>query len=257
MSRTTSRWFYVGVALLTILINIAGFAPSLVDSSGRLAPLTLGVAAHAAVSSAFLLLFLAQAALVATGRTRVHRRFGFAGAVLAALLIVLTWLMAVETSRRGYDLSGDLQRLGSGGQVLALDALRTVAADTDRRAALAFNAGLVLSFGILVGTAIWYRSRPQVHKRLMLFAMVGVMTGPPLAHMFGHWPALTEVRGAVQVPVALLLLSMSAIHDRWTDGRVHRLSVWLPLGLFAWTPVWLAVIGPSAPWQRFAGWLIG
>jgi hypothetical protein len=78
-ARRVERWFYIGVGLMMLLLNGVAFAPSLVDSSGRSVPLPLTplVTAHVAVSVAWLLLFLLQAGLVATGRTHVHRRTAF------------------------------------------------------------------------------------------------------------------------------------------------------------------------------------
>jgi hypothetical protein len=248
------HWFYIGVALLMILFNIAAFGPSLVNSTGRLGPPTTLVAAHAVVSFGFLLFFLAQATLVATGRTALHRRLGIVGGVLAAAMIVLTYAMSIEMLRRGYDMSGDLQRLEFGGQSLPSDALRDRVPDLG--IGLALNVSQVVSFGILVAAAIWYRRRPDVHRRLMLLAMLGVLTGPPFAHMFGHWAPLRAIVSIVQLPITILLLSVSAIHDHLTEGRVHRASLWPPILLFVWFGVWVGVIGPSPAWQALATRLI-
>jgi hypothetical protein len=195
----------------------------------------------------FLLVFLTQVTLVATGRTAVHRRLGMVGAMLAAVMMVSTYALSVETMRRGYDLSGDLQRLQFGPS-LRPDELRDRASDT--AAGLALNVGQILAFGLFVGAGIWYRRRPDVHKRLMLLAMVGVLTGPPFAHVFGHWPVLTAVTSIVQLPISILLLCVSAIHDRATEGRIHPVSLWGALLLFVWFPVWIAVIGPSRMWSE-------
>ena len=72
------RWFYIGVALLMIVFNVAAFAPSIIDPSRRNAPLPLTplVTAHAVVSAAWLVLFLTQATLVATRHIAAHRRVG-------------------------------------------------------------------------------------------------------------------------------------------------------------------------------------
>jgi hypothetical protein len=182
------HWFYIGVALLMIFLNVVAFGPSLVNTTGRLGPMTMLVAAHGVVSACFLLSFLTQVTLVATGRPAGHRRFGTLGAALAAAMIALTYAMSIETARRGYDLSGDLQRFEVAGQSLAPDALRALAQNVGT--GLALNVSQVVSFGILVGAEISYRRRPQIHKRLMLLAVLGVLTGPPFAHLFGHWPAL-------------------------------------------------------------------
>ena len=246
------HWFYICVALLLILLNLAAFGPSLVNTTGRLGPPTTLVVAHGIVLFGFLLFFLTQVTLVATERTAVHSRFGMVGAVLAAMMIVSTYAMSVETARRGYDLSGDLQRLAFG--PLRPDELRRRAPDP--ALGLALNVGQVLAFGLFVGAGIGYRRRPDVHKRLMLLAMVGILTGPPFAHLFGHWPVLTAVTSFVQLPISILLLCVTAIHDRVTEGRIHPVSLWGALLLFVWFPVWIAVVGPSAIWKEFVAALI-
>jgi hypothetical protein len=83
------RWLYINVALFIILLCAISFGPSIVDQSRRNAP-TLLVTAHGIILMAWLLLFLTQAALAATGRTSVHRSLGLLGPVLAVATIILT-----------------------------------------------------------------------------------------------------------------------------------------------------------------------
>src|SRR5262245_23275622 len=212
------RWFFISVAVLMILFNVAAFAPSIVDPSGRKVPLPLTplVTVHAFVAAAWLLLFLMQATLVATGRTSVHRRLGVAGIVLAAAFIVVGCLTTIADARRGFDLSGDLRRLAP--PDVPLDAGDLLA-----------PIGFLLLFGILVAVAVCYRHRPAIHKRLMLFAMLGALTPTPLVHVIGHWPALLARRGVFFLVATVVLLSASAIHDRVTEGRIHPVSVWIPV----------------------------
>ena len=87
--RTVDHWFYMGVALFVILLAAVGFGPSIVDESRRNGPATPLVITHAIVAAAWLMLFLTQVTLVATGRTAVHRRLGLLGPVLALAMIVL------------------------------------------------------------------------------------------------------------------------------------------------------------------------
>lgn len=114
-TRSDARWFYVGVVAFVILFTLISFGPSLIDPSNRSVPLPLTpwVLTHTALSTAWLLLFLAQTTLVATGRTRIHRRLGIAGAVIAAALVITGPLMMIEEARRGFDLSGDLVPRGT------------------------------------------------------------------------------------------------------------------------------------------------
>ena len=239
------RWFYISVAVLMILFNLAAFAPSIVEPSGRRVPLPLTplVTLHAIVAAAWLLLFLMQATLVATGRTSVHRRVGVGGMVLAAAFIVVGCLTTIEDARRGFDLSGDLRRLAP--------------ADVQPDAgALLAPIGFLLLFGLLVAVAFCYRHRPAIHKRLMLFAMLGALTTTPLVHVIGHWPALLARRGLILLVGTIVFLSASAVHDRISEGRIHPVSLWTPVIVFVWMLVVNAAIVPSAAWSEFAAWVV-
>ena len=90
----------------------------------------------------------------------------------------------------------------------------------------------------------------------MLLAMLGVLPGPPYAHLVGHWPALVPMGLMLQLPIIILCLSLSAIRDRVTEGRIHPVSLWGAILLFIWSGVWLGAIGPSPAWNEFAARLI-
>jgi hypothetical protein len=243
--RRVDRWFYIGVAVVAILLSIAGFGPSIVDTSLRRGSVTALAVAHAALVSSWLLVFLTQAYLVATRRIRVHRRLGVLGALLAAVVIVVTFVASVETTRRGHDLSGDIARAAGG----------SLTAD-----GLLFPLVSLFNFGILVTAALFYRQQPEVHKRLMLFALLQPLVAEPLHHLYGHlaghWPALQQTFAIFAIPSTLILLSVSAIHDRFVQRRIHPVSIWVPIALLVWTNVLFAVVLPSAVWLRIAEWLI-
>jgi hypothetical protein len=100
-SHGVERWFYINVALLIILLCAISFGPSIIDQSRRNAP-TLLVTTHSIVLIAWLVLFLTQAALVATGRRSIHRFLGLLGPVLAVTVIILSYLVLINFGRRGY-----------------------------------------------------------------------------------------------------------------------------------------------------------
>ena len=90
----------------------------------------------------------------------------------------------------------------------------------------------------------------------MLLAMLGGLTNTPVAHLIGHWPALLPWAGLI-FPVSLLItLSLSAVYDRVSQGRIHPVSLWIALLVFAWSAVSNTVIVQSAAWREFATWLI-
>jgi hypothetical protein len=238
-TRRAEGRFYVGMALTAAVITIAGFGPALIDQASRKAPLSLAVAAHGVVFGAWVLLFLTQTILVPKGRIAVHRRLGYVGTGLAALMVVSGYFTTIAMARRGYDLSGDVTST-------APDPLFT----------LVFQLGDLVSFGLLVGVAVWYRRRPDVHKRLMLLAIVGALMPAALTHIWGHSPVLREIKAPIILIPLIPLLFAGAVHDRLSRGRIHPVSVWVALALLAWANLRAVVIGPSEAWHRVAAWLI-
>jgi len=244
------RPFYVATAAFVILLSVVGFGPSLVDGSMRNGPPSSVVIVHGLVGSAWLLLFLAQTTLAATGRLSMHRRLGAAAPALAITLIWLTFQMTIEMIRRGHDLSGDLFRPAGppGGPVPSV-------AEVDGGLGAFVSS---LNFGILVVAGWWNRRRPEIHKRLMLVALLS-LAGVPLLHLAGYavgrWPDLSGPPVmAIPLVGGNLLLFAGAVHDKVTRGRAHPISVWVPLALIAMSMLVFVVMG-SAAWHQFTAWL--
>ena len=231
------RWFYIVMAMCTIVTIVLGFAPSLISTAARKAPPSSLAIAHGIVSAAWLLIFLAQTTLVATRRISVHRRIGTAAMFLAPVMIVLGYVTAITMARRGFDLSGDLH------------------IEADPLLGMVNPLGDLVPFGILVVAGYLYRHRSEIHKRLMLLATVGGLMPAPLAHFIGHFPSLNKMPPIIVVPIALFLFA-SAVYDRISLGRIHPISLWVALAIFVWDLSLNIAIGPSAAWHHFAQWLI-
>jgi hypothetical protein len=165
------------MALVMIATSIAGFLPAIIEPATRRAPLTLLAEAHGIVFM-WLLLYLAQSLLIANRRVALHRRLGPTSVVLLALMIPLGFATTTAMVRRGFDLSGDQH----------VDPYPNGQTSVDAPTASVFNLAALLPFIILAVAAIGYRRRPDVHKRLMLFANITLMTAP-IAHLFGHIPS--------------------------------------------------------------------
>lgn len=235
----SESWFYSIMALVAIGVAIAGFAPTALETDTRRAPISWAVFAHGAVFGAWLLLFLAQTIFIRTKNITLHRRVGYLGAALAILMVVSGYLTAISMARRGFDLSGDL--IQENGDPLAL---------------LVFQLGDLLSFSILVGLAVKFRNRPEVHKRLMLLATIGALMPAALTHIIGHSPVLRSISAPIIVFPLFLLLFASAIYDRIKTDKFHPVSLWVATALFIWSNLRAVVIGPSDAWHQFASWLI-
>lgn len=237
------RWFFIGVGLVMLVLNFIAFGPSIINPAGRSVPLPLTpvVTAHVAVSAAFLLVFLTQATLVATGRTDVHRRLGIFGALLAAVLVVLGYFALVGEARRGSDLSGDLSSLPAPPGMEVASIMSPVIQ--------------LLLFGILFGAGLYFRHRPEVHKRLILLAVLGILSQPPVAHVITHWRPLHPWAPLLFPLSSAVFLAPSAIHDKIVNGRIHPVSIWVPIAAFVAQAAFFAVIAATPLWGGIANWL--
>jgi len=229
------RWFYIGMAICTLTTVVLGFAPSILNTGARNGPPTPLDLVHGAVYLAWLVVFLAQTTLVATGRIPMHRRLGTAAVFLAPVMIVLGYITAIAMARRGFDMSGDLH-------------IRA-----DPLLGLVNPLGDLLTFGTLVAAGFCYRNRSDVHKRLMLLGTIGGLMPAPLAHLIGHFPSIPGP--IVVIPIALFLFA-SAAYDRISAGRIHPASLWGAVIVFGWNLLLNIVIGPSARWHDLARRLV-
>jgi hypothetical protein len=226
------RWYFRTMAVVMIAMAIAGFAPSIVDHSRRLGPMTLLVAVHGFLFFLWLVLFLVQTTLVATRRVALHRRMGVVAVALLVLLVPLSYMVTVEMVRRGYDLSGD--------QIVTHDPLF----------GSIFNFVAVIEFPLLAGTALLFRRKREVHARLMLFANIMLME-VPITHLLGHYGLLSPL--AVLAGTAVFLLSAIA-WDSMSAHRARRLTLIIAISMFLLLPI-QGIVGSTAAWHRFAAWL--
>src|SRR5215211_2420194 len=99
-ARRRERMFYTGMAAAAVVTVFAGFARTYylrpyfaAESLGPLLHL------HGVIFTSWLVLLLAQTALVAANRTGLHRRLGVAGGALAALMVVVGSVTAVVRAK--------------------------------------------------------------------------------------------------------------------------------------------------------------
>ena len=224
--------FYVGTAIVALAIAAVGFLPGLIDGSSRRGPLTPLAAVHAAAFTGWLLLYLVQTLLASTGNLRVHRRLGVVGVLLAVVMIVLGYQVTIEMIRRGFDVSGDLDRLGP---VILQTPFQLV--------------GLPV-FGGLVLAAVLNRRRPDVHKRLMWLTIPGLLMAA-VVHAIGHF----DLSGVVAPLMNFSLLAANPVHDRLSHGRMHPVSLWGGVFFLVLGNILAVVVAPSPTWHRFVLWL--
>lgn len=225
--RSERRFFGVG-ALVALAIVFSGFAPSyyLKTYFGTPELPSALVHVHGLVMTAWFALFLVQVRLIAAHRSDLHRRIGFAGIALAALVLVVGTLTAVAAAKAG--------RSPPGVAPLAF---------------LAIPLGDMLVFAILFGLAVAFRRHADFHKRYMLLASLSMLTAAiarvePLQG--GGLPAFFGAMDLIVLGfVAWDVLRMRRLHPAFLAGFLVILVSQVVRFAGAGTPEWL----------RFAAWL--
>jgi hypothetical protein len=159
VNRTRERIFFGGMALLMIGTILLGFRESYFPLGAKPAALSSWViVAHASVFSLYLTLFLAQTALVSARRVHWHKSLGLWVFGLAGLMIPLGVFAAADQLRR---------------QVAA--GPRSYALGIDPRTFSLLSVMGMVMFGTLIVFSYAARRRPDVHKRLALYATLSMM----------------------------------------------------------------------------------
>ena len=234
--RSETRNFYVWMAGAFLLIAFGGFTPTywakVAAGTFHGEPI---IHIHGMLLFAWTCFFFIQTALVASGRILDHRAWGLAGISLFSVMMC-SILVGEATVLKRYDA------LGFG--------------DASRRFAAVTLCAWPLMAAIFT-LAIVNIKKPQVHKRLMLLLMVGIMT-PAIARVFLTFFAPPGLAGPpppfVSVPPALvadLLLVVAMVHDWRTRGRPHPVYVYGGLILLA-QQLLTVPISSTAAWMRIA-----
>jgi hypothetical protein len=238
-SAPARRSFYVWMAGVFVLIAFGGFIPTywsrLATGTFQGAPI---LHIHGTIFFAWTLFFFAQTALVASGRTLDHRSWGLAGISLATAMVFTVVLAAINSIR----VAGAIGM-----------------ADEARRFAYVSLTGAVLFAGF-VGAAIVCVQRPELHKRLMLLAMIPLMHAA-FARLFAAAFAPADAKGPPPVFVALppglamdLLVVAAMIYDWRTRGRPHP-AYWIGGALLLADQTLAVPLSATATWMAIATWV--
>jgi hypothetical protein len=201
------QYFYFFMSLLIVAVVGFGFGrtvgPRLLHPTHH-KPLLLSV--HATIFSAWICFYVLQSALVRTGNVRIHRMLGRFGVVLGIAIPVIGTVTAVVMQR--FDLQyRDLARTAP--------LLRTAILD-------------LASFTIPFVLAIYWRKRPEFHRRLLLVASAGLTAAafvrfPPVFHPWPYYYVGVDA-----------LIFLAVVRDLVIDRRIHPVYLAaLPTFIFA------------------------
>jgi hypothetical protein len=228
----SNDWFYFCCAWLITAAVTYGFAHTISDNLLHAAvprPRILWI--HAGVFFGWVGLFMLQIALIRSRCVGWHRRLGVAGLILGAMMPALGIATAVVMGR--FDVAQGLR-----------DSVYVAA-----HLSIPFNDMIV--FAGVFAAAVWWRNRPDVHRRLMLVATCSLT-----AAAFARFPfiTITELRWYAGVDVLLLF---ALAHDLAVQRRVHiAYAISLPPVLIGQiVAMWLFLARPHW-WVEFARRLI-
>jgi hypothetical protein len=229
-SRSFDRSFVVCLGVTVAAIVFYGFSHT-VDHAlfHPKTPPPLILYVHVLASSAWLILFVAQSALVRSRNVRLHRRLGLWGLGLGTAVSVIGFATVIVMRKRDIALHP-----GS----------------ADAVAFLSIPLYSFASFAVPFSLAAWWRKRPDLHRRLMILATIS-LTQAALARV----PALG--RGP-WIPIITTALFVAAAAEDWVrTRRLHPvyaigvpLMILLPLG-----GVYLANAAPPA-WMAIARFIL-
>jgi hypothetical protein len=229
------RVFYSGMALLMALTVFIGFAPTYYLRSYFGAPPTITGATslsplaqlHAAVFTAWVLLFIVQTGLVAAHRVALHHRLGIVGGSLAAVMVLVGTATAVKAAGRGSAPPG-----------------------VDPLVFLAIPLSDMVVFLVLVTAALRRRRDREAHKRLMLLAYIGIVVAA-----VARLPGVLPLGPLGFFGFTLVFLLVGIVYDLVSRKRVHPTYIWGGALLVASVPLRLAISNTGA-WRALAKFLV-
>jgi hypothetical protein len=218
---------YLVIALALAAFMVAGFARTyFLRYWFDVPPITKLLHLHSLAFTAWFALFVVQARLISKQDYQTHMKIGIAGMALAALVCGVGLATAV------------ISAVATRPRPMGLTSVQFVI----------FPTLAAVSFGALVAAAYVYRRKPQIHKRLMMLAMVSVI-GPPAARIIlaggfeQHFLAIqTSVTAAFVIACVVGdWVRTRSFHPIYLVGGTLIVLSWPFRAWFARTPAWEAV----------------
>ena len=245
------RWIWVFMAAFYIAITLAGFIPDSIIrvgmvQAGMRPPFLPILHVHAVLMGSFLLLLLAQAMLMATGRRDRHKLLGRVAFVLVPALVIVGFILAPAS----------YQQIWHAAQAAHPPLREQFQQQLHRRENIALMQILIgILFPVCIGLALRARrTDPGFHKRMMFLA-----TALPLPAAFDRIAWLPTTMPASQLSSLLyvfLAVSPMFLWDVIRNRTVHRayrvwLGLYLPFALVA------LLLWDTPGWHAFASQLLG
>lgn len=225
------RYFYFFMSMVTVAVVVYGFSFT-VDKNliHPAVPRPWLLYVHAAVFSGWLAFFILQSVLIRTRNVQWHRRTGWLGLGLGIAVVVVGVATALTMARFNRD------------QLHAQDA----------EAFLIVPLFDMVCFATTFGLAIYWRKKPEFHRRLILIATCALT-----AAGFGRIPESILPRELFYAGVDALIL-LGVMRDWLVNRQIHRVYRYaLPVFMIGQTLVVLTLVRQMSWWQRLAHALVG
>ena len=245
------RWIFVFMAAWFIAIVLTGFIPDSIMKVGMVRagarpPFPLVLHMHAAVMGSFLLLLLTQTVLMATGHKARHMQIGILGMAVAALLVVIGFILAPTMYHQTWN---GLQTAPPAAQAKLRDLL------SFQENILLLQARIGILFPLFLGIGLKARgSNAGLHKRMMFLATV--MALPAGIDRISWLP--TTMPGS---PLTVDLYTLLAVSPMlaWDVVRNHRVHVayWIWAAVVLPTTVFINMVWDTPWWHATAKHIMG
>jgi hypothetical protein len=224
------RWIFVFMAVWFIAIVLGGFIPDSIMMvemvrAGARPPFPPVLHVHAVLMGSFLLLLLTQTLLMATGHKARHMQIGILGMALAALLVVVGFILAPTMYHQTWN---GLQAAPPAAQ----GKLREILSIQENILLLQARIGILFPLFLAIGLRA-RRGNSGLHKRMMFLATVMALPAG-----IDRIPWLPKTLPDSPLSVDLYTLAAIAplfIWDVVRNRRIHE-AYW----------IWIAVCLPCA-----------
>jgi len=221
------QYFYFGMSLLIAVVVVYGFSHTIGRNllhASPIPPFVLTI--HAIVFPGWVLFFILQTALVRTRNVPLHRTLGWFGLAFGIGIVVLGYITATGMDR--FLLEQHRRKTPAFLIIQLMD---------------------LVTFAIPFALAIYWRRRPEFHRRLMLIASCGLTDAA-----FGRlpWIPLLLSPGGVDA-----LIFLGILRDLIVDRRIHKVYLYaFPLLLLFQIFCVQTYLHTSPWWVRIASALV-
>lgn len=215
--------FYFWMVMLMALFVFGGFGMTYWYplAAGTFRPAPPVVHLHGLTYFCWMVLLIAQASLVHVRNVALHRSLGMFGIALATAVIIMGSLITILGASRSSGAAAH-------GIYLGITA--------------------VTGFGFLFTLALRNTRRPDVHRRLMLFAMLPIL--PPGIHRLYMVPLGLQTFPVVAMYLTLDAMALAIIVHQWRRSGTLDKYTWIGTG---WILVQQAVHAAIIDTAFFAG----